>query len=93
MLRKCPERIEALAQDIRRFNEAGARMLRKCPFFFDQAVDVFFASMRPEHGCSGNAVIRQIDSVRSEASMRPEHGCSGNVRLMREVKAVIHVLQ
>ena len=37
------------------------------------------ASMRPEHGCSGNDA-RGVESLirQYQASMRPEHGCSGN---------------
>ena len=37
------------------------------------------ASMRPEHGCSGNDGGGDYDiPVIKLASMRPEHGCSGN---------------
>ena len=62
-----------------RFNEAGARMLRKCiyPGLLQTAENT--ASMRPEHGCSGNGAIASSSPSRARtASMRPEHGCSGN---------------
>ena len=36
------------------FNEAGARMLRKCGGFSALHTSLQEASMRPEHGCSGN---------------------------------------
>ena len=61
-------------------------MLRKCanPLITgDASVLVLIASMRPEHGCSGNVCGRLQDlnqRTGRRASMRPEHGCSGNER-------------
>ena len=66
------------------FNEAGARMLRKCgavqPSRYREPLNIPAASMRPEHGCSGNGGLCQSSNglILSTASMRPEHGCSGN---------------
>ena len=50
----------------RGFNEAGARMLRKCACSKAHAYDLFPASMRPEHGCSGNELnlSRYIEIIR-----------------------------
>ena len=60
------------------FNEAGARMLRKCVHGLFIEIYSQSASMRPEHGCSGNDLMTPLQVERIRASMRPEHGCSGN---------------
>ena len=60
------------------FNEAGARMLRKWPLVARFIACREDASMRPEHGCSGNGAFKLLRSGDFFASMRPEHGCSGN---------------
>ena len=54
-------------------------MLRKWVIFPLLFFRIQIASMRPEHGCSGNEDWHHQDSTENEASMRPEHGCSGNV--------------
>ena len=61
-----------------RFNEAGARMLRKCQNPICLTGYPLAASMRPEHGCSGNGRDVGNGNRGLPASMRPEHGCSGN---------------
>ena len=57
-----------------RFNEAGARMLRKWRVLPDATAPGPKASMRPEHGCSGNednpSAMNSKDKSFNEAGAR-----------------------
>ena len=47
------------------FNEAGARMLRKFPEWGILLATFIVASMRPEHGCSGNVLVAVTERGRT----------------------------
>ena len=48
-------------EGVKGFNEAGARMLRKCLFIGYVIREAEEASMRPEHGCSGNVEMSKVE--------------------------------
>ncbi len=67
------------------FNEAGASLLRKTLRKQGMHRRIYYASMRPEHRCSGKLGTLRKRFLELEASMRPEHRCSGKRAARRTV--------